>query len=398
MINILLVLPYSKKITLGGAERSILNIVNGLKKNRDFHVDYFYCSIHPLLQKTLVRLGFGHFILIPKIVYAIKKYKPDIIITQNRIAYAATIAAKLKKKPIINIVRDPSDFCPKFVDVINYGKACLKFENKNICYPCIDKWRTLRVLIGNKPKGWEYSLKAIMSTILYKIRYIFCKLNTILLNKAEIVLVASELMKSFLSFRVNHEKIKIINITPIKIRKIDLQSPKKNQFLFIIPSYEASHKGVDFILRLTRFIPDDYKMIIVGGIISNSRLDGILSKVINLGPVNSEDLDILYRNSKITLVPSFFTEAFGRVILESIVNGTPVITSPNCGANYFLQDKEFIKIVPLNLKLWLNQIRFFSNKSNLITPYEIKQIYNQFSVNKSVSEFSVLIKKVVSKE
>lgn len=100
MVNILLVLPYSKKIAIGGAERSILNIVNGLKKNRDFHVDHFYCSIHPLLQKTLVRLGFGHFILIPKIVYAIKKYKPDIIITQNRIAFAATIAAKLKKNQL----------------------------------------------------------------------------------------------------------------------------------------------------------------------------------------------------------------------------------------------------------------------------------------------------------
>ncbi|KKM89483.1 hypothetical protein LCGC14_1248240 [marine sediment metagenome] len=67
-------------------------------------------------------------------------------------------------------------------------------------------------------------------------------------------------------------------------------------------------------------------MIIVGGLIPKKRLEGILSKVINFGPVTSDVLDRLYQSSKITSVPSFFTEAFGRVIIESIVNGTPVIT------------------------------------------------------------------------
>jgi len=132
-------------------------------------------------------------------------------------------------------------------------------------------------------------------------------------------------------------------MTPLKIRNINLLAQKKNQFLFVIPSYEASHKGVDFILRLTRFIPDDYKMIIVGGLIPNSRLDGILSKVINLGPVNSDELDSLYRSSKNKLVPSFFTEAFGRVIIESIVNGTSVIRSPNLGQITFYRIRNLLK-------------------------------------------------------
>ncbi len=36
MINLLIILPYDTKSAIGGAEKSILNIVNGLRKNRDF--------------------------------------------------------------------------------------------------------------------------------------------------------------------------------------------------------------------------------------------------------------------------------------------------------------------------------------------------------------------------
>ncbi len=395
MIRILIVSTHYRKESPGGAAQSIINISEVLKENNDFNVEFFDPPLGKF--KTLIfRLGISFYLLIPKIIREINKFKPQIIITQKNIANAAIISGRIKKIPVINIVRDPSGFCPKFVDVINYGNACPKFEQKKICYPCIDKWRTLRVLIGNKPKGWEYSLKAIISTIIYKIRYISFKLNTSLLNKAEIVLVASELMKTFLSFRINHNKIKIINVTPIKIRNIDLPSQKKNQFLFVIPSYEASHKGVDFILRLTKFIPDDYKMIIVGGLIPNSRLDGILSKVINLGQITSKELDKVYQSSKITLVPSFFTEAFGRVIIESIVNGTPVIASPNCGANYFLRGKEYLKVLPLKISLWRNTIKRMIEKPIDIAAEERKQISDQFSISRSINQFSFLIKKILN--
>ena len=397
MIKVLLVLPNNKRGALGGAEKSIINISNGLKKKRDIQIEYYYVMIRFLFQKILDRIGFGYYFFVPKIFFAIKKFKPDIIITQSRISFAATIAAKLNKKPIINIVRDSSDFCPKFVDVIDYGKACPKIKSRKTCYNCIRNWRSLRVLIGNKPKGWEYSFRATLSNIVYMIRYFSCKLNLILLKKATIILLASKLIKSFLSHHIKSERMKIVNITPIVEKEGDITSVKKNQLLFVIPSYDASHKGLDFILRLAREIPESYKIIIVGNIIPNNKLDNVQAKITNLGHVSKEVLDKLYQISRITLVPSFSTEAFGRIIIESILNGTPVLTSPNCGASYFLQGKEYVKVVPLKISLWSNTIKRMIETPIEITNEERKQISSQFSVSKSINQFSFLIKKIINR-
>ena len=391
MIKILLILPSYKRGALGGAEKSIINISDGLKKKRDFHIEYYFVIFRFLLQKIVDRIGFGYYFFVPKIFFAIKKFKPDIIITQSRISFAATIAAKLNKKPIINIVRDSSDFCPKFVDVIDYGKACPKIKSRDTCYNCIRNWRSLRVLIGNKPKGWEYSFRATLSNIVYMIRYFSCKLNLILLKKASIIILASKLMKSFLSYHIKSERMKIVNITPIVEKEGDIISIKKNQLLFVIPSYDASHKGLDFILRLAREIPNDYKIIIVGNLIPNNKLDNVQTKITNLGRVPKEVLDKLYQSSRITLVPSFSTEAFGRIIIESILNGTPVISSPNCGANYLFKDKDYVKVIPLKIYLWINSIREIIKQPPIINNNDVEDIYNKFSVMKSGKDFETLL-------
>jgi len=222
-------------------------------------------------------------------------------------------------------------------------------------------------------------------------------LNLFLLKKATIILLASKLMKSFLSHHIKSERMKIVNITPIVEKKGEITTKKKNQLLFVIPSYDASHKGLDFILRLAKEIPSDYKIVIVGNLIPNNKLDNVQTKITNLGRVSKEVLDNLYQTSRITLVPSFFTEAFGRIIIESILNGTPVITSPNCGANYFLRGKEYIKVVPLKIRLWSNIIKRLIEKPIEIASKERKEISDQFSISRSINQFSFLIKRIVNK-
>ncbi|MFW9829666.1 MAG: glycosyltransferase family 4 protein, partial [Candidatus Thorarchaeota archaeon] len=379
----------------GGAEKSIINISEGLKQIKDFKVEYYYGQSHKIIQKIFSWISFEYYFLIPRILVVINEVKPDVIITQTRISFAATLGAILRNKPIINIIRDPSDFCPKFVNVIGYGKACPQVKNRKICYDCIKNWRSIRILIGNKPNGWSYSLRASMSNIAYMIRYFSCKLNLYLLKRASIILVASELMKSFLAFRVKSDKMRIVNITPIAEKEGVITTIKKNQILFIIPSYDASHKGLDFVLRLAKKIPSGYKMIIVGNLISSSKLNNEKARITNYGRVSKEELNRLYQSSKITLVPSFFTEAFGRVIIESILNGTPVITSPNCGANSFLQDKEYVKVVPLKIQLWRETIERMIETPIKITNEERDLIYSKFSISRSIDEFSSLIKNII---
>jgi len=393
MVKILTVSYGYGKRDIGGAAKSFLNIISALKKTKNFQIEILY--LKPFKQFSSL-YGIVFFLYVPKILKKINKIKPNIILTQTSPALPTIIASIIKKIPVINIIRDIHLICPKYVDVIDYGKRCKGLKHRKICYNCINYWRSLRVFIGNKPNGWQFSFKASLKTIGYKIRYFLCKFHLSLIKRATINLVASKLMKSFISTQVDFEKLKTINITPIKYTGFnEIKEKKENQLLFVAPRYEPSYKGIDFILKLADSLSDDYKIVIVGHLIDFNKVKVDKSKIINLGKVTENEINNLYQTSKITLVPTFCTEAFGRVIIESLLNRTPVISSPNCGANEYLERKQFLKVLPLKLNLWKETIKEMIENPPVINDDDVSSIYELFSINKAIEDLSNLVKSLL---
>jgi glycosyltransferase involved in cell wall biosynthesis len=395
MIRILVVSPQLKKGSVGGLLKSSNNIFNGLGRLDDFQIKTIAFNPLKKTNKIFIYFKMGNLLYIRRIIKEINRYKPHVIISQASIAIPTIISARIKKIPMINIVRDVSIICPKNIDVISYGKPCSGLKGKNPCYNCINNWRSLRVIIGDKPHGWQYSLNAVFSTIFFKLKFFVSRLNLKMMNRATMNVVASELMKSLISTYVNPKKIRILNITPIKKIILPKSIEKKNQFLYILPTYEESYKGLHFILSIAKSIPDNYKILIVGRKLPPNKLKGLNSKIINYGPINTDILNSFYQNSKITLVPSFCNEGFGRVIIESVINKTPVISSPSCGANYYFKDKKFLKVISVKLPLWMNAIKEMIENPYKITNDDIDYVYKQFSIDKSVRDFLNLIKNLV---
>jgi len=395
MIKILIVSFYYTQKSPGGAAKSFLNITENLKSIKELELEFLNLKD---IKKSLNPLGISHYFYFFNVLRRVNRFKPHIILTQTSAAFGSILASRVKKTPIINIIRDSHLICPKHNDIIEYGVSCKGLIDRNTCYNCINYWRTLRVLIGNKSINWQYSYKAVISTIGYKLRYLICKINIFIFNQSTINLIASNLTKSFLLTQIESNKLEILNITPIKRRNFARAIEKKNQFIFIIPSYDSSHKGLDFVLKLSKHIPHNYKILIVGNKLSEKQLArGKQSNIINLDQIGPEKLNRLYKESKITLVPSFYNEAFGRIIIESLVNKTPVISSPNCGANSFFIEKDFLKVVPLKLSLWLEAINDTTRRSHKITENDLKDIYNQFSIEQSIEDILKVIKQILMK-
>lgn len=394
MIRILIVSTYYRKESPGGAAQSIINIFNVLKENNNINVNFF----HPPKRKFntfLIPSDISYTFFIPKIIREINNFKPHIIITQRDIAYAAIISARIKKIPIINIIRDVSSICPKKVDTITYGIACPGLKNRKTCFACINSWKSLRVRLGYNMKGWPHSLNATFSIAFYKIKYFFCRLNIFFYNHATTNLVASELMKSNLSKNIQDDKINVLNITPINKKIVPDSIEKKNQLLFIINYYEEINKGLDFVLELSKFIPKNYKIVIIGRKLSAEKIKEFLPKIINFGYIMGDHLDNLYQTSKILLIPTFCTEAFGRAIIESIINKTLVISSPNCGANYYFKDKDFIKTIPLKTSLWIKAIKETLQNPYQITDDDVDLVHETFSMQKCKKDFISLIQNII---
>lgn len=413
---------YSKKFS-GGAYISLRIIVKSLLEQKDLSLKILArevekkhsekISLIPLnpivslvqnkLQKTLSALGSDYFLYVFQILREIKKFKPQIIITQRNVAFPTIFCAKITNTPVIHIIRDTTNFCPKHVDIFRYGQSCPEYGNKKICYECINYWRSLRVFLGDKTIGWENSLKAAIYTIFYKFRYRLIKLNFKLMNKATNIL-ASPWLKQTLSVNINPEKLHIINITPIqKIKDYSMEPNErikkkiesfKHPLLFITPKFKGYQKGDKFIVKLAKLLPDEYAIVIVG---KKLNLKEIPKKIINIDFVTSEVLNWIYKKSKLTLVPSFLTDTFGRIVIESFINKTPVIASPNCGVNVFFKDKPFLKVISLNLNSWRKEIVQLIENTPIITDEDVKKIYEQFSENKSIQDIMKLINQLLSK-
>ena len=137
-------------------------------------------------------------------------------------------------------------------------------------------------------------------------------------------------MEKILSKNIDSKKIKIANITPIKNISSVESLEKKEQLLFVIPNYNASHKGLDFILKLSHLIPNNYKILIVGNKLSEKQLvSGQQSNIINLNQVDTEELDRLYKESKIRACSGLSMLPFGGVILLTIDSNTSLMPIPS---------------------------------------------------------------------
>jgi glycosyltransferase involved in cell wall biosynthesis len=393
-IKVLIVSFNYNKESPGGAAKSFLNIVENLKELKEFEIETLTLKS---INKNFNPFGLSYYLYIINVLRKVNKIKPHIMITQTGLAFVSILASRIKNIPIINIIRDNSLICPKFVDIVDYGISCSALIDRKTCYKCINYWRSLSVFIGDNAKGRIGSFKILFSTIAYKLRYFICRINIFFFNRATVNLVASPLMKSFLSNQINPKTLEIINITPIKRKETELNIKKKKQFIFIIPSYKSSHKGLDFILRLSKNLPENYKILIVGNKLAKNVLEkGDSSKITNLGHVKKEKLDKLYKESVVTLVPSFYNEAFGRIVVESILNGTQVVSSPQCGASSFFRNDEFLQIQPLKLDLWTQALNEMISNPYNFTKEDVDSAYDKFSMEKNKNDFKNLIKSLIS--
>ncbi len=411
---------------VGGAFKSNYAIINELKKNPEFEILVFTRFSNPTKSKNLrtkrirpelispmKRLNslisllriYRYFGFFP-ILREIRKWKPDIIIVQRDFTFATVLAGFIKKTPVINIVRDAMEFCPKHIDIINVSSNCSSRRTRKFCWNCIDRWRTLRIILADKPNGWNYTFKSCFYTIYYKYRYFIIKLYCFILRFAALHIVASPLMKELVSKNVSSNRILVKKITPIEYSGVKISNNKIDEevlrkiekydikILYVIPRHEGGSKGYPFVEKMLDILPKEW-LVIVSGIVFEELQQ--YDNVVNIKKIPISNLYYLYKIANLTIVPSIYTEAFGRVILESIINKTPVIISPQCGAKYLFEDNDYVKIVPLKVELWFKEIKNLLENPIVIPDDDIAVSKKDFSPEECANEIIELIKKITKK-
>ena len=137
-----------------------------------------------------------------------------------------------------------------------------------------------------------------------------------------------------------------------------------------------------------------------------SVFDGFLPEYVNINDCKNirvfppeNDPKKLYEKIKILLVPSQWEEAFGRVAVEAMANGIPVVASNVAGLRDSVGDGGIL-IEKDNLSKWVDEIRrLFSDKDyfHIISKREKDFVKRNYSEEDILKETAEMIKCAVSK-
>lgn len=269
-------------------------------------------------------------------IYLMKE-KPDVIHVHGKYSIIpAKIANLFMGKPLLATIRDYQLIC-------NYG-FCLYRGNKacNIIeYFSYDLTYYLKnyLKFPNSP--------TIFLNVLYALWGRFARNLMKIFSMEENIVVLSQKQKEI--FLANgFKKVTVIG-NSFSFTKGLPKAKRQNALLFA--GRLTLGKGVGLLVatlpKLLRFFPD-YKFYFVGeGPLKYNliKLKKTNKNIHVMGQVNHENLIRLMSKVKLVLVPSFWPEPFGRVALEAISQGTPVVASNKGGLPEIIKDGKYGLII-----------------------------------------------------
>ncbi len=205
-------------------------------------------------------------------------------------------------------------------------------------------------------------------------------------DKASKIVVPSEYLKGIVKkWGISEEKIAVI----YNSLEGDISKPavKKENIIFsagrLVP-----WKGFNLLVEIMSELPDDFKLFIAGigseeanlkSLILNLKLN---NKVVLLGGLNQQEMHRYFSLAKVFVLNTFY-EGLSHIILESMQNGVPVVTT-NIGGNPELIKNNYNGLlVEYNNK---NQLREAIAKVIKDEQLQTKFIENSY---KELSRFSI---------
>ncbi len=280
-------------------------------------------KFNALLAKILGNYGFNSHLMTKKLISHLKKLKPDIVHLHNLHAHNVNLKMLFKyfkENPQIKLFWT-------FHDCWSFTGYCPYFEMANC-----EKWKNG---CGNCPQKKQYSYLFDRSRKLYnKKKKLFSELNLRVIAPSNYI---ANMAKQ--SFFKDYE-IKVINngidLDVFKPTESDFRAKYglENKYIVLgVASIWDKRKGLNTFIELSKRLPDNYQIVLVG---TNDKIDKLLPEnIISIHRTNSiNELTEIYTASDVFVNPTL-DEAFGMVNIEALACGTPVITynsggSPEC--------------------------------------------------------------------
>jgi len=178
--------------------------------------------------------------------------------------------------------------------------------------------------------------------------------------------ISKSKVKNF-TYWIDLEKFKRIDNAKVKLSWEDkFISKRKNLLIVLFVGRLVLEKGVEQLLNSVKMWNKNIKLKIIGSGPLETKVRETALKLSNLEyieGIDSKGLPLYYSGSDLLIVPSVSEEGFGRVILEALACGTPVIGSNRGAISEAMDDTvgKIISVYPENIK---NAVYYYYKSRN----------------------------------
>ncbi len=228
-------------------------------------------------------------------------------------------------------------------------------------------------VFGKKVLTTTHSIYSFPKEGLYKkfVKWIF--------GKSDVVLTLSkQSKKEIVDLGIDEGKVKVftywIDLNKFKVKGSKSKAKEelgwKGKFVVLFVGRLVPEKGIYELLEAARSWNKNITLAIAGTGPLEDEVRGAAKEkwnILYLGKIEQENLPLYYSASDLTIVPSTSEEGFGRVILESLACGTPVIGSNRGAIPEALNETvgKLINVTPGSIK---KEVEYFNNH-----PKDLKQ-------------------------
>lgn len=173
---------------------------------------------------------------------------------------------------------------------------------------------------------------------------------------------------------------------------------KNSENILLFAGRISTEKGMKQVVSLAKMLKDnnyEFKILVTGSI-------GIIDKEIEncfiyTGWLDEKEMELAFRISDVTLVPSIYPDPFPTVVLESMRAGTPVIATCFGGAKESIVNKETGYIInPFDIGRFYqsvcNAVNNDRKKTNMAIKIKSKEVFkNRFCIKECVNNYFELI-------
>ncbi len=185
-----------------------------------------------------------------------------------------------------------------------------------------------------------------------------------LINQSFITLTLSiASKKQLINWGVNENKLSTYKYW-IDLNIFKPTKPKNNKFTVLFVGRLITKKGIKLLIKIAKRLPDiNFEFIGTGPLESYLKNKSVKFKNIKfIGKIDNKLLPQYYSQSHLLCVPSLYQEGFGRVVMESVACGTPVLASNLGGLPEALDSNVSILIKPTTTNLYKSILKLSQDK------------------------------------